>query len=151
MMRYLLDINTWVALLDEAHLYHAAVLAFMQKRPAIATCPMVENGLIRVLNLPSYSKLEPQGLEKVLDKLHAICVAADHEFWPDSLTLRKENTIQWSKVAGQQYVTDVYLLALAVSRQGCLVTIDQRLALESVVGAQSSHLLCLGQDSVLAG
>jgi predicted nucleic acid-binding protein len=151
MTRYLLDVNSWVALLDEAHLYHSTVLAFMQKRPPIATCPLVENGLIRVLNLPSYSKLGPLGLESVLVKLREICVSADHEFWPDSLSLRSEHTIQWSKVAGQQYVTDVYLLAMAVSHHGCLVTIDQQLPLEAVLGADSSHWLCLGKDSVLAG
>ncbi len=151
MTRYLLDIQTWVALLDESHLYHAVVLAWMQQRPPIATCPMVENGLVRVLNLPSYSKLGPQGIESVLDKLHSICTSSDHVFWPDSVTLRSANTVNWSHVAGQQFLTDVYLLALTVSHQGCLVTVDRRISLESVVGASSSHLLFLGHSSELTG
>ena len=31
-MRHLLDVNVWVALLDEAHVFHAQALAFVQKR-----------------------------------------------------------------------------------------------------------------------
>jgi hypothetical protein len=151
MTRYLLDIQTWVALLDEAHLYHATVLAWMQQRLPIATCPMVENGLVRVLNLPSYSKLGPQGIESVLDKLHSICSSSDHVFWPDSVSLGSANTINWNHVAGPQSLTDVYLLALAVSHQACLVTVDQRLSLEAVVGAGSANLLCLGHSGELAG
>jgi predicted nucleic acid-binding protein len=40
-VRYLLDVNVWVALLDEAHVFHAQALAFIE-RPALkmATCPL---------------------------------------------------------------------------------------------------------------
>ena len=56
--RYLPDVNVWVALLDEAHVFHAQALAFIQrKRLKIATCALVENGVVRVLNLPGYSRL----------------------------------------------------------------------------------------------
>ena len=42
-LRHLLDVNVWVALLDEAHVHHAYALAFAQKRKVrIATCPLVE-------------------------------------------------------------------------------------------------------------
>ena len=143
-MRHLLDVNVWVALLDEAHVFHASALAFIQQpRLKIATCPMVENGVIRVLNLPGYSKLGPVGFDVVSQKLAEICAELDHEFWPDQLSLRTPGLVYWPRVLGHNQITDVYLLALAVSNRGCLATLDQRVVLSTVVGATTKNLLHL--------
>jgi hypothetical protein len=40
-------------------------------------------------------------------------------------------------------LTDLYLLALAVQRQGRLVSFDQRVPLSAVVGAGPEHLVLL--------
>ncbi len=143
-MRYLLDVNVWVALVDEAHAHHAQALAFMQRRKLqIATCPLVENGVIRVLNLPGYSRYGPVGFDKVRSKLRDICADMDHAFWPDDVSLRTEGTINWSRVLGHNQITDVYLLALAVTHKGALATLDHRVALSTVEGARAEHLLLL--------
>lgn len=143
-MRHLLDVNVWVALLDEAHVHHAQALALIQKRKLqVATCPMVENGVIRVLNLPGYSKFGPVGFEPVRDKIDQICRDLDHEFWPDTISLRAENIVNWSRVFGHNQITDLYLLALAVANRGCLVTLDHRVALSTVIGASSRNLMHL--------
>ena len=143
-MRHLLDVNVWVALLDEAHVHHAQALAFMHRRKVkIATCPLVENGVIRVLNLPGYSKLGPVGFQAVQQKLQQICADIDHEFWPDSVSLRDEKRVNWSRVLGHNQITDVYLLALAAANTGCLVTLDHRVALSTVHGATAGNLMLL--------
>jgi uncharacterized protein len=143
-MRHLLDVNVWIALLDEAHVFHAQALAFIQRRRLkIATCPLVENGVIRVLNLPGYSTMGPVGFGVVTDKLNEICTGLDHEFWPDGLSLRTPGVANWPRVLGHNQITDVYLLALAVVRSGCLVTLDHRVALSTVVGATADNLLLL--------
>ena len=143
-MRYLLDVNVWVALLDEAHVFHAQALAFIQRRRLkIASCALVENGVIRVLNLPGYSKLGPVGFEVVANKLADICASLDHEFWPGDLSLRTPGLVNWPRVLGHQQITDIYLLALAVAQGGCLVTLDHGVALSTVVGATQKHLLLL--------
>lgn len=143
-MRYLLDVNVWVALLDEAHVFHAQALAFIE-RPALkmATCPLVENGVIRVLNLPGYSKFGPAGFEPVSQKLGAICAELDHQFWPDGVSLRAAGVVNWPRVMGHNQITDVYLLALAASNQGCLATLDHRVSVNTIVGASSRNLLLL--------
>lgn len=143
-MRYLLDVNVWVALLDEAHVFHAQALAFIE-RPALkmATCPLVENSVIRVLNLPGYSKFGPVGFEPVSQKLGAICAELDHKFWPDGVSLRTAGVVNWPRVMGHNQITDAYLLALAVSNQGCLATLDHRVSLNTVVNATSRNLLLL--------
>ena len=143
-MRHLLDVNVWVALLDESHVFHAQALAFVQRRKLkIATCALVENGVIRVLNLPAYSKLGPVGFEPVARKLADICAELDHEFWPDDVSLRAPGLVQWPRVLGHQQISDIYLLALAVAHGGCLVTLDHGVALSTVAAATPKHLLLL--------
>jgi len=143
-LRYLLDVNVWIALLDEAHVHHPTALAFIeQKELKIATCTLVENGVIRVLNLPGYSKFGPVGFDKVSNKLSEICRSLDHEFWPDNLSLRTPGLIDWSRVLGHNQITDIYLLALAKAHQGCLSTLDHRVALSTVFGATAKNLRLL--------
>lgn len=143
-MRHLLDVNVWVALLDEAHVFHPQALAFVERRKLrIATCPLVENGVVRVLNLPGYSRLGPVGFEVVARKLDEICAGLDHAFWPDNVSLRTPGMVNWSRVLGHNQITDLYLLALAVANGGCLVTLDHRVAMSTVVGATEKNLLLL--------
>lgn len=140
-MRYLLDVNVWIALLDEAHVHHSTALAFLQMPSIqIATCPLIENGVIRVLNLPGYSTLGPVGFEKVSRKLQEICADLDHEFWSDSVSLRLDGLVNWSRVLGHNQITDVYLLALAMANEGCLATLDHRVALSTVWGTTAQNL-----------
>jgi predicted nucleic acid-binding protein len=139
-VRLLLDVNVWVAFFDESHVHHSTA-AKLLRTPAvkIATCPLTENGVMRVLNLPSYGRVGPAGFELVKSKLQQICALVDHEFWSDDVTLRQA-PIDWSRVMGHNQVTDVYLLALAVSRGGCLTSFDHRIALSTVTTATQSHL-----------
>lgn len=142
--RLLLDINVWIALLDEAHVHNSKARTLM-KRPGlrIATCPIIENGVLRVLNLPGYSAYGPPGFQRVRDKLDEICRKHNHEFWPDDVSLRNDSVADWSRVFGHNQVTDVYLLALAVAHGGCLTTLDHRIALNAVPAAKGIHLLLL--------
>lgn len=143
-MRYLLDVNVWVALFDDAHVHNRLALAFMRKpKIKIATCPIIENGVIRVMNMPTYSKFGAVGFEAVRNKLRDVCHSLDHEFWPDHLSLRDDHTIDWLRVLGHNQITDAYLLALAVAHKACLATLDHRVALSAVHGANSSNLRLL--------
>jgi predicted nucleic acid-binding protein len=143
-LRHLLDVNVWVALLDEAHVFHAQALAFIERRRVrIATCPLVENGVVRVLNLPGYSRLGPVGFEVVARRLADICAMVDHVFWPDDVSLRTPGMVNWPRVLGHDQITDLYLLALAIAHDGCLVTLDHRVSTSTIVGATDRHLLLL--------
>ena len=44
------------------------------------------------------------------------------------------------RVRGHSQITDRYLLALAVTRDGCLATFAQAIALSAVLGAEQRHL-----------
>ena len=80
-MRLLLDVNVWVALLDDAHVHNTQALALIE-RPGlqIATCPLVENGVLRILNLPRYGTLGPVGFDVVRTKMQLVCDDVDHVF-----------------------------------------------------------------------
>ena len=43
--------------------------------------------------------------------------------------------VDFARVQGHNQITDLYLLALAVHRRGCLASFDQGIALTSVRGA----------------
>ncbi len=140
-MRALLDVNVWVALFDDAHQFSARANAFIAAQGSqIATCPLVENGVIRVLGLPSYSRRGGLPIHAVRRRLQEACAALDHEFWPDDISLRDDNKVDFSRVQGHNQITDLYLLALAVHHGGRLATFDQAIALSSVPGAQTVHL-----------
>lgn len=142
--RSLLDVNVWVALFDDAHVASARANEFIETPGVrIATCPLVENGVIRVLNLPSYGRRGALGLQVVRNQLVAACAALDHEFWPDDVSLRDDNAVDFYRVHGHHQISDLYLLALAVHHNGTLVTFDQNIPLDAVRGATSAHLRIL--------
>ena len=143
-MRLLLDVNVWVALLDEAHIHHGlANNLFARSKLQIATCALTENGALRVLNLPGYSQRAPPGFDAVRAKIALACADVDHAFWPCALSLRSDNILNWTRVMGHNQITDAYLLALAVHHQGALATFDHRVALSVVVGAKEKNLVLL--------
>jgi uncharacterized protein len=143
-MRLLLDVNVLVALLDEGHVHHAIAQALVAKpKLKIATCALTENGVLRVMNLPGYSAYGPAGFEPVRKQLLRLCSDIDHEFWHCDVSLVDEPAVQWDRVMGHNQITDVYLLALAVQHGGALATLDHRVALSTVQGAEKKHLVLL--------
>jgi toxin-antitoxin system PIN domain toxin len=142
--RALLDVNVWVALFDDAHQFSDRANAFIEaKGTRIATCPLVENGVIRVLSLPGYGRRGGLPIHRVRQRLQEACAALDHEFWPDDISLRDDLHVDFSRVQGHNQITDLYLLALAVHRGGRLASFDQAIALSAVRQAAPRHLLLL--------
>lgn len=140
-MRALLDVNVWIALFDDAHQFSERANAFIESRGVkIATCPLVENGVIRVMSLPGYGRRGGLPMHSVRERLREACASLDHAFWPDDISLRDDERVDFSRVQGHNQITDLYLLALAVGNGGRLVTFDQTIALSSVRGATARHL-----------
>ena len=142
--RYLLDVNVWVALFDSAHIASARANAFIESANIqIATCPIIENGVIRILNLPNYGKRGALGVQVVRNQLINACRSLDHQFWPDDISLKDDQSVDFSRVHGHNQITDLYLLALAVKHNGVFVTFDQNIPIQSVYDAQPKHLMVL--------
>jgi toxin-antitoxin system PIN domain toxin len=143
-MRTLLDVNVWVALFDDAHQFSAQANAFIATPGVqIATCPLTENGVVRVLSLPAYSRRGGLTVQVVRQRLQQACAQLDHAFWPDSLSLRDDARFDLNRIQGHNQITDMYLLALAVTHGGRLASFDRSIALACVPGATPDHLLLL--------
>ncbi|MDP1901623.1 MAG: PIN domain-containing protein [Rubrivivax sp.] len=143
-MRALLDVNVLVALLDAGHLHHRLATSWLaaQARRGWASCPLTQNGCIRILSLAAYPN--PQPAARVVERLAAAATDRSHEFWPDAFSLLDAGVIAWPHVLSGRQVTDVYLLGLAVARKGTLVTFDRGISLAAVPGAHARHLTVLG-------
>jgi toxin-antitoxin system PIN domain toxin len=140
-MRALLDVNVLLALLDRAHVHHhRAKKWFVKQAPkGWASCPLTQNGFVRVISQPKYPK--PITTSAAIDLLQAAASTEIHEFWSADLSLLDASVFVRGFVHGPGQLTDLYLLALAVSNAGCLATFDQSISLTAVCGARASHLV----------
>lgn len=68
---------------------------------------------------------------------------SDHEFWPDSVSFLDRAVIDTEKVFGPRQITGLYLLALAASHGGCLVTFDCSIHGGAVLSATENTLLTI--------
>lgn len=143
-MRTLLDVNVLVALLDKTHVHHRVATDWLASHVQLgwASCPLTQNGCIRVLSLSSYRN--SQSPASVAQRLRDAASDRSHEFWPDSVSLLDAGRAQWDHVLTSRQVTDAYLLALAVSHGGRLLTLDRGIAVKAIAGAQAKHLVTLG-------
>lgn len=139
----LLDVNVLIALSDGRHEHHDLAAHWFLDNAAQgwASCPLTQNGALRIMSAPAYPGARP--VAQVLTQLQTLCASAHHHFWPDDLSLVQADILNPKHVLGQRQLTDAYLLALAVHQQGCLVTLDGAVALQSVHGAEPGHLLGL--------
>ncbi len=142
-MRALLDINVLIALLDAAHVHHPIARDWLHDNIAHgwASCPLTQNGCIRILSQANYPGAQAPALAAA--RLAQACQAQWHEFWPDSVSLLEGGLLDWQQVLSSRQLTDAYLLALAVQRGGRLVTLDRSIPLAAVPGAASYHLVRL--------
>jgi uncharacterized protein len=142
--RVLLDVNVLIALLDDAHVFSRRANEWLDAAPRrIATSPIVENGVIRIMSAPAYSMTHRAAPGQVAEGLRTLAEALDHEFWPDDVSLLDESLVDFSRLHGHRQVTDAYLLALAVRRGGALASFDNAIPLTAVPGASRKHMLAI--------
>lgn len=146
-MRALLDVNVLVALLDGAHLHHRIATGWLTAnvRKGWASCPLTQNGCVRILSLSAYRNA--QNPAAVAERLGQATADTSHEFWPDSVSVLESGRVHWDHVLASRQITDAYLLALAVARGGRLVTLDHGITISAVPGAALKNLVTLGRTS----
>lgn len=142
-MRALLDVNMLIALLDASHTHYQLARAWLSShlKQGWASCPLTQNGCIRILAQAGYPGRVPAA--DIAAKLARAAAEPEHEFWPDDASMLEPQLIDWTRLLGPRQLTDAYLLALAVRHRGRLVTLDRGIALDSVRGATARHLLVL--------
>lgn len=84
-----------------------------------ATCPITENGFLRVLSNPTYG----------------------HD-------MRPERIFHLALASGHRQLTDVNLLGQATKMKGCLATFDRSIPVKAVVGASPARLQIMEGSSI---
>jgi len=140
---YLLDVNVLIALIDPTHVQHEPAHDWFAHtgRRAWATCPLTENGLLRIVGHPRYpnSPGTPAAVASILARLRDL---PGHTFWPDDISLTDTTRIDPERLLSHGQVTDSYLLALAQAHRGKLASFDRRLVVDAVRnGAKALHLV----------
>ncbi|HYK61264.1 MAG TPA: TA system VapC family ribonuclease toxin [Bryobacteraceae bacterium] len=140
-MSDLLDVNALIALVDADHIHHQRMRRWFDEHAhdGWATCPITENGFIRVVSNAKYPSGQRTSAELVgtLRDLKTAGVEA-YQFWPDDITFTDNALFRPEYLVRSGHVTDAYLLGLAAKHGGRLVSFDGSLPWQAIRGASSS-------------
>lgn len=139
-MRALLDVNVLIALLDAGHVHHTAASTWLYTNveQGWASCPLTQNGCLRLLATDRYPRRQP--VASIAARLREATQTPYHEFWSDEISVLDAERFEQSRWLSSRQVTDAYLLALAVHRNGTFVTLDRNVDRALVRGAEPRHL-----------
>jgi uncharacterized protein len=142
-VRALFDVNMLLALFDPEHIHHTHALAWWTTNRADgwASCPLTQNGFLRVIAGPRYPR--PKGIADAVALLSAQIALPGHVFWLDDISIADAQTFNHGHLLGPKQITDLYLLALAVKNNGRLVTFDRGISIQAARGAKQEHLVVL--------
>lgn len=139
-MRALFDVNVLIAMFDEQHVHHHVAHDWWRANQTggWASCPLTQNGFVRIVSQPGYAN--PVSTSFAVDLLGQEMIETDHAFWPDSVSILDGKLFHHDRILGPGQLTDVYLLALAVTNGGRLATFDCTVPLAAVRGALQRHI-----------
>jgi toxin-antitoxin system PIN domain toxin len=139
-VRALFDVNMLLALSDPEHIHHIRAFAWWveNEESGWASCPLTQNGFVRVLSGPRYPR--PRSFADAMALMRAQITRPDHVFWPDDVSIVDPQAFDHGRLLGPNQITDVYLLGLATKNGGRLATLDRGVPLRAVIGAETRHL-----------
>lgn len=142
-MRALLDVNVLIALLDGSHLHHRQATRWLEEHigHGWASCPITQNGCVRILSHPGYPNRAPA--QTIAERLALACAGSAHDFWADDISVLNPGILDWQRLVAGRHLTDAYLLLLAVRNGGRLVTLDRNIPMPAVPGASIDHLVVI--------
>ena len=142
MTTLLLDVGVLIALEDSTHVQHDAAHEWFggKAHGAWATCPLTQNGVLRIVGHPRYPN-SPGSPVAVAQPMTRLCALPGHVFWPDDISLLDGKRVDGRRLLSPGQVTDSDLLALACAHSGQLASFDRRLVVDAVRGGAKG--LCL--------
>ncbi len=139
-MRALFDVNVLIALFQPDHIHHHHAHQWWETHQHLgwASCPITENGFVRILSQPKYPM--PQTIPAAIKLLNMAKQATNHEFWSDSVSLLNPALFNADAFSHNGQITDSYLLALAVKNNGRLVSLDRDINTSTIMGFEVQRL-----------
>lgn len=115
------------------HVFHDAAHQWVEGLPDLRflTCPLVQNGVVRIASQSSYPNAFGTAAE-VHAIVAAFCTDPRHEFCPDDISLLDSAHLAQPTLLTPSRVTDLYLLALARHHGANLATFDGRIPTDAV-------------------
>ena len=123
--KYLLDLNTLIALAEPDHEFHKPAGRWFRAegKQNWGICPLSEASFIRITTHPKYrpaTRMVPQAAAI----LASFAEHPGYRYWPIVDSWAKLTAPFSNRIFGHQQVTDAYLLGLAIREHGVLVTFD---------------------------
>lgn len=114
-------------------MFHDAAHHWVETTPGLRflTCPLVQNGVIRIASQRAYPNALGTTAE-VHEVVAGFCADPRHEFCPDDISLLDPAHLGRPVLLTPSRVTDLYLLALARHHSASLATFDRRIPAEAV-------------------
>lgn len=142
-MRALLDVNVLIALHDRDHVHHERAARWFgdHAEQGWASCPLTQNGCLRIMSQPGYPGQQP--LAALMSMLHRSTATPFHALWSDDISLLDSARFHHAHIHSHRQLTDLYLLGLAVKNKGRLVSFDLHIPRSAVQGATAAHLVTL--------
>jgi len=130
---YFLDVDVLIALLDEDHIHFERAQNWFERqgRNSWLSCPITQNGVVRIASNPRYNTvvLTP---EQAVESVRSLTEAGNHSFIPDDLSLLNPALIDAAAFLTNAQLTDSCLLALVAEHNASLATFDKRLVTSAV-------------------
>lgn len=139
----LLDVNVLIALFDPHHQHHGAASEWFMRIHASgwATCPIVQNGFVRVVSGHAYpNRITP--MDAIL-RLRSAVSSPSHRLLAEDVSITDPVRFAANHVLTSRQVTDQYLLGLAVRHDATFATFDRSIPMANVTGAEARHLTVL--------
>lgn len=140
MTRFLLDISTVLGLLDPGSEHHEPAHAWAARATDAMwlTCPIVQNGVIRIASQPAYPGGALGTATAVRELVREFCDDPRHAFCPDDVSVLDDGLVIRPDLLTPHRITDVYLLALARRHGARLATCDRKIAGYLVQGGSAA-------------
>lgn len=128
--KYLLDLNTLIALAEPEHEFHKVAGKWFQAegKENWGVCPLTEAGFIRITTNPKY-RSPTRTLQQAAAILASFAEHPGYRYWPIANSWATLTAPFSARIFGHQQVTDAYLLGLAIQEHGMLVTFDAGISL----------------------
>ncbi len=123
--KYLLDLNTLIALAEPDHEFHKQAGKWFQAegKENWGVCPLTEAGFIRITIHPKY-RPATRTVQQATAILASFAKHPGYRYWPIVDSWATLTAPFSARIFGHQQVTDAYLLGLAIREHGVLVTFD---------------------------
>ncbi|WP_218120636.1 TA system VapC family ribonuclease toxin [Geodermatophilus sp. DSM 45219] len=108
MSRALLDVNVLLALLDSDHVDHERAGEWLDAEldTGWASCPITENGFVRIISQPRYPS--PVTPAQAVALLSAARETPHHAIWPCDVSLLDPQVVDRSRLHGSRQVADAF-------------------------------------------